>query len=90
MAGRLGAERSIAVVGDVGSGFTSPSADTTFISLVLSGDGGFAGVIRREGWNGLAVGLRGGSGSIAGAGGVVSESLISPSSLGVGSTTGSD
>ena len=74
-------------MGEVGSAFTSAAAVTSFKSLILDGDEGLAGVIGREGWNGLAVGLRGGSSGLAGAG-VVSESLISPSSLGVGSTTG--
>ena len=87
MAGRRDAERSMATTGEVGSGFTSAAAAATFKSLILDGDEGRAGVIGREGWNGLAAALRGGSSCFAGAG-VVSESLISPSSLGVGSTTG--
>ena len=87
VAGGRGAERSMAMTGEVGSGFTSATAVTVFRSLILDGDEGLAGVIGREGWNGLAVGLRGGSSGFAGAG-VVSESLISPSSLGVESTTG--
>lgn len=86
VAGGRGAGRSMAVVGEVGSGFTSANAVTNFTSLILDGDDGFAGVIGREGWNGLAVGLRGRSSGFSGTAGVVSESLISPSSL--GSTTG--
>ena len=77
----------MATTGEVGSGFTSAAAVATFKPLILDGDEGLAGVIGREGWNVLAVGLRGGSSGFAGAG-VVSESLISPSSLGIGSTTG--
>ena len=88
VAGRRDAETSMAVVGDVGSSFTSATAVTNFTSLILAGDGGFAGVIGREGWNGLAVGLRWGFSDFTGTPGVASESLISPSSLGVGSMTG--
>ena len=78
----------MATIGDVSSVFTSPTSVGTFTSLVIVVVGGFAGVMGREGWNGLAVGLRGGSSGFAGAVGVVSESLISPSSLEVGSTIG--
>jgi len=77
----------MAVVGGVGSGFTSATPVTIFTALVVAGIRGFAGVMGREGWNGLAVGLRGSSG-FAGTVGVLSESLISPSSLEVRSTTG--
>jgi len=86
--GSGGAETSIAMVGDVSSGFTPTASVATFTSLVIVGVGGFAGVMGREGWNGLAAGLRGGSSCFAGTVGVASESLISPSSLEVGSTTG--
>ena len=75
------------MVGDVGSGFTSATPVTTFTSLDIAEVGGFVGM-GREGWNDLAIGLRGGSSGFAGKVGVLSESLISPSSLGVGSTTG--
>jgi len=74
------------MIGDVGSSFTSAPSVTTLTSLVITGVGGFAGVMEREGWNDLAVGL--GGECLANTVGVLSESLISPSSLGVGSTTG--
>lgn len=88
MADGKGAEISMATIGDVGSGFTSATPVGTFTSLIVVGVGGFAGVMGREGWNDLAVGLRGRSSGFAGTVGVVSESLISPSSLEAGSTTG--
>ena len=56
--------------------------------LAIEGVGGFAGLIGREGWNGLAAGLRGGSSGFPDMAGVLSESLISPSSLEVDSTVG--
>ena len=83
-----GAEISMAMMGDVSSGFTTGTSVETFTSLAIVGVGGFAGVMGREGWNGLAVGLRGGSSCFAGTVGVGSESLISPSSLEVGSSMG--
>jgi len=89
VAGGRGSETSTAMIGDVGSAFISAIPAMTFTPLVIAGIGGFAGVMGREGWNGLAVGLRGGSSGFAGKVGVLSESLISPSSLEVGSTTGS-
>ena len=79
-------EASLRTIGDVGSGFTSATLVRASTSLVITGVGGFAGVMEREGRNGLAVGLRGGSSGFAGTVGVDSESLISPSSLEVGST----
>lgn len=86
--GGLGAETSMAMVGDVGSDFTSTIPVTASTSLDVAGIGGFAIGMEREGWNDLAIGLRGESNDFAGTVGVDSESLISPSSLGVGSTTG--
>ena len=88
VAGSGGTETSMAIIGDVSSGFTITTSVGIFTSLVIVGVGGFAGVMGRNGWNGLAAGLRGGSSCFAGTVGVVSESLISPSSLGVGSATG--
>lgn len=86
VAGRRDAEMSMAMIGEVGSGFTSPNEVTNFMSLIRDGDEGFAGVSEREGRNDLAAGLRGGFSGFAGIARVVSESLISPSSLGVAST----
>jgi hypothetical protein len=76
----------MATTGDVGSGFESVTPVTPFTPLVITGVGGFEGVRGREGWNGLAAGLRGESSGFADTVGVLSESLISPSSLGVEST----
>lgn len=76
-----GFETSIAMMGDVGSGFTPATPVTKFTSLVSEGVGGFAGVMGRDDRNDLAVGLRGKSSGFADMVGVLSESLISPSSL---------
>lgn len=75
----------MAIIGDVGSGFTPPIPVKALASLVITGVGGFAGVMGREGWNDLAVGLREGHSDFAAKVGVLSESLISPSSREVGS-----
>ena len=72
-------EASIAMVGDVGSGFT---AATDFIPFAKTDAGRFPEAMEREGLN---VGLGGRPNGLAGRVGVLSESLISPSSLGAGS-----
>ena len=69
----------MAIIGDVGSGFTPPIAVKAFASLVITGVGGFARVMGHEGWNDLAVGSREGTSDLAGRVRVLSESLISPS-----------
>jgi hypothetical protein len=73
-------ETSIVMIGDVGSGFTSATAAIDFIPFAKTDVGRFP---EREGLN---VGLGGRPSGLAGRVGVLSESLISPSSLGVGST----
>ena len=86
--GRRGVEMSMEMTGEVGSGSIPPAEVTNFTSLILDGDEGFVGVIEWEGWKGLAAGLRGGFSGFAVTASVVSESLISPSSLGVASMEG--
>ena len=83
-----GPEMSMATTGDVGSGLTSANPVMTSTPLVIDGVGSFAGVIGREGWNDLAAGLREGPDGFPDTVGVLSESLISPSSLEVDSTVG--
>jgi hypothetical protein len=76
-------ETSIAMIGDVGSGFTSATATIDFIPFAKTDVWRFPEVMEREGLN---VGLGGRPSGLVGRVGVLSESLISPSSLEVGST----